>query len=118
MKNTYERCAALTDEDCKRNLDIEEIDWDNEDEDELPAKQNANWRDGILAEEIPEADMLVEALGLITKAFFGYQETRWANTKASEIVELYNRLENNICEFQAEMRDGKIYAGRTPLKVD
>lgn len=36
----------------------------------------------------------------------------------AEIVALGNRLESEICEFQAEMRNGRIYAGRAPLEDD
>jgi len=42
--------------------------------------------------------------------------TRPPTMTGREYEELLSRMESEICEFQAELKDGKLYAGRTPLK--
>lgn len=62
-KNTYERCAALTDEDKARNLDSEEIEYCGEDfdDEEIREEQDAldhvstsNFSNQLFREQLPQ----------------------------------------------------------------
>jgi len=90
----------------------DEVEEDDE-KDDIRATSNASadWREGFLSD--PQPVILVE--------YLPYLENRLAELNndiptTQEITELGNRLDNEFCGFQAEMRNGKIYAGREPMK--